>query len=202
MTKSIDFYWDLGSTNTYFALKLLRPLAARYDAQIHWHPFNLGHVFQSNRYVLMDEPKAKLRNRRDDLMRWAKRYHLPFRMPDQFPIKTSRALKGAIAMRQWGLEAGIHRGDLRRLLGTDNVGTIGEYAVCCRDIAADLGVDPVAFELACESPGGARRRLSTRRMSPWLAACFGAPSMIIEDSLYWGKDRMEFVEAQLAAANG
>ena len=26
----IDFYWDLGSTNTYFALKLLPPLAASY----------------------------------------------------------------------------------------------------------------------------------------------------------------------------
>ena len=46
MGKLIDLYWDLGSTNTYFALKLIPPLAARYDATIVWHPFNLGHVFQ------------------------------------------------------------------------------------------------------------------------------------------------------------
>ena len=125
MTKTIDFYWDLGSTNTYFALKLLRPLAARYNAQIRWHPFNLGHVFQSNRYVLMDESKAKLRNRRDDLMRWAKRYQLPFRMPDQFPIKTSRALKGAIAMRQWGqVDAFIQA--IFAAYWENNVGTIGD----------------------------------------------------------------------------
>ena len=196
MTKTIDFYWDLGSTNTYFALKLLRPLAARYNAQIRWHPFNLGHVFQSNRYVLMDESKAKLRNRRDDLMRWAKRYQLPFRMPDQFPIKTSRALKGAIAMRQWGQEDAFIEA-IFAAYWENNVGTIGEYAVL-RDIAADLGVDPVEFELASESPG-VRAALIDSTNDALARGVFCAPSMIIEDSLYWGKDRMEFIETQLAA---
>ena len=196
MTKTIDFYWDLGSTNTYFALKLLRPLAARYNAQIRWHPFNLGHVFQSNRYVLMDESKAKLRNRRDDLMRWAKRYQLPFRIPDQFPIKTSRALKGAIAMRQWGQEDAFIEA-IFAAYWENNVGTIGEYAVL-RDIAADLGVDPVEFELASESPG-VRAALIDSTNDALARGVFGAPSMIIEDSLYWGKDRMEFIETQLAA---
>ncbi len=196
MTKTIDFYWDLGSTNTYFALKLLRPLAARYNAQIRWHPFNLGHVFQSNRYVLMDESKAKLRNRRDDLMRWAKRYQLPFRMPDQFPIKTSRALKGAIAMRQWGQEDAFIEA-IFAAYWENNVGTIGEYAVL-RDIAADLGVDPVEFELASESPG-VRAALIDSTNDALARGVFGAPSMIIEDSLYWGKERMEFIETQLAA---
>ena len=28
---------------------------------------------------------------------------------------------------------------------------------------------------------------------------FGAPSIYINDELYWGKDRMEFIDAQLAA---
>ena len=65
---AIDFYWDLGSTNTYFALKLIRPIAERHQADITWHPFNLGHVFKTNDYVLMNEPKDKLNNRYDDLM--------------------------------------------------------------------------------------------------------------------------------------
>ncbi len=197
MTKIIDFYWDLGSTNTYFALQLIQPLAARYDAQINWHAFNLGYVFQSNRYVLMDEPKAKLRNRRDDLMRWAKRYDLPFRMPDQFPIKTSRALKGAIAMRQWGLEQAFIAA-IFAAYWEQNIGTIGEYSVL-RGIAESLGVDPTAFEIACESQV-VREALIESTNSALARGVFGAPSIMIDDTLYWGKDRMEFVEAQLAAA--
>ena len=65
---TIDFFWDLGSTNTYFALKLIRPIAERHHTDIAWHPFNLGHVFKTNEYVLMKEPKEKLNNRYDDLM--------------------------------------------------------------------------------------------------------------------------------------
>ena len=64
--KTIDFYWDLGSTNTYFALKLLPPIAKKYVATIKYHPFNLGYVFQSNNYELMKEPREKLNNRFPD----------------------------------------------------------------------------------------------------------------------------------------
>ncbi len=46
--KIIDLYWDLGSTNTYFAIKLIQPITARHGAEIRWHPFNLGYVFKSN----------------------------------------------------------------------------------------------------------------------------------------------------------
>ena len=29
MAKTIEFYWDLGSTNSYFALHLIKPIAER-----------------------------------------------------------------------------------------------------------------------------------------------------------------------------
>ena len=91
--KQIEFYWDLGSTNSYFALHLIKPVATRHGARIVPHPFNLGYVFRHHNYVLMDEPKAKIANRITDLHRWARRYKLPFRMPSKFPIKTSPALR-------------------------------------------------------------------------------------------------------------
>jgi len=34
MSKLVDLYRDLGSTNTYFAIKLLLPIAAKHDAEI------------------------------------------------------------------------------------------------------------------------------------------------------------------------
>jgi 2-hydroxychromene-2-carboxylate isomerase len=195
MVKLIDFYWDLGSTNTYFALKLINPIAQRYGAEIQWHPFNLGYVFQSNDYVLMDEPKAKLRNRRDDLMRWAKRYNLPFRIPDNFPIKTSRALRGAIAMRQWGKET-EYMDAIFAAYWENNDGSIGQYSTL-RKVAESLDVNADEFELASESKM-VRERLINSTNSALDRGVFGAPTMIIDNELYWGKDRMEFIEDQLA----
>ena len=58
-TRTIDFYWEVGSTNSYFALHLLRPVAERHGAAIRYIPINLGHVFRHHNYVLMDEPKKE-----------------------------------------------------------------------------------------------------------------------------------------------
>jgi 2-hydroxychromene-2-carboxylate isomerase len=193
--KQIDLYWDLGSTNTYFALKLIPPLAAKYDAVIVWHPFNLGYVFQSNDYELMKEPRDKLNNRLDDLQRWARKYDLPFKRPQNFPMKTARALRGALAMREWDLELPFIEAIFTEYWEKDN-GAIGEYSEL-RKVAAALGVDADAFEAASESPEIRQALIdSTNRARE--AGVFGAPTMIIEGELYWGKDRLEFIEDHLA----
>jgi len=195
MGSLLDFYWDIGSTNSYFAFKLIQPIAERYGATIAWHPFNLGYVFRSNNYVLMDEPKAKMKNRLADLNRWAKFHQLPFRMPDNFPIKTSRTLRAAIAMRKWDLEF-----EFMVLIFSayweKNVGTIGEYETLS-PLAVELGVDAKAFLAACESPE-VKQALIDSTNNALARGVFGAPSIYIGDELYWGKDRMEFIDAQLA----
>ncbi len=193
--KAIDFYWDLGSTNTYFALKLIQPIAQKHAALIRWHPFNLGFVFRSNNYELMQEPRDKLNNRYVDLMRWAKKYDLPFRRPDNFPIKTARALRGAIAMRQWNLELPYIEATFAEYWERNN-GAIGEYSEL-RRVASALGVDGNEFESAAESEA-VRRALIDSTEGARARGVFGAPSIMIGDELYWGKDRMEFIEDHLA----
>ena len=193
---TVHFYWDLGSTNTYFALKLIEPIAKRHNATIEWHAFNLGHVFKTNNYVLMEEPKEKLNNRLTDLMRWARRYDLRFIRPTNFPIKTARALRGAIAMREYNLEAEFIRA-IFKAYWEDNNGQIGEYSEL-RKIASSLGVDPDTFEHASESDT-VRNALITSTNNARANGVFGAPSIVIGDELYWGKDRMEFVEDHLAS---
>lgn len=192
----IDFYWDLGSTNTYFALKLLPPIAQRYGAHIAFHPFNLGHVFRSNDYVLMKEPRDKLNNRLDDLQRWANKYRLPFKRPARFPIKTARALRGALAMREKGLELPFIEAIFTEYWELDN-GAIGEYSEL-RKIAARLGVDAEEFESLSESDS-IRQQLIDATDKARQRGVFGAPSMILQGELYWGKDRMEFIVDQLEA---
>lgn len=192
---NIDFYWDLGSTNTYFALKLLPPIAEKYGATMTWHPFNLGHVFKTNDYVLMKEPKEKLGNRYDDLMRWARKYDLPFIRPKNFPIKTARALRGALAMRQWDRELAFMDAIFTEYWEKDN-GDIGDYSEL-RKIATALGIDADEFEAKSESDE-VRQQLIDSTNKARERGVFGAPSMIVGEELYWGKDRMDFIEDQLA----
>lgn len=194
-TTEIDFYWDIGSTNTYFALHLIRPVAARHGAIIRYRPFNLGYVFRHHNYQLMEEPRAKLSNRRRDLQRWAAFHNLPFRMPDKFPIKTSRVLRGAFVARTHGLEE-AYLDAIFRAYWEENDPSIAEYEGL-RKIARNIGIDPAQFEAECES-ASIREALISSTNKALAADIFGAPTFVINGEIYWGKDRFEFIEAHLA----
>ena len=195
MAPAIDFYWDIGSTNTYFALHLIRPIAARHGATIRYQPYNLGYVFRRHNYVLMEEPREKLSNRRRDLARWAALHNLPFRMPDVFPIKTSRVLRGAIAMRQHGLEEAFMDA-VFAAYWERNDASIASYDGL-RPIAESLGVDAVAFENDCEAEPTKTALIESTDHGLEIGV-FGAPTFVIEGEIYWGKDRFEFIDAHLA----
>jgi 2-hydroxychromene-2-carboxylate isomerase len=190
----IDVYWDTGSTNTYFALKLLPPILAKYGASLRLHPFNLGHVFRHHNYVLMEEPATKISNRIRDLERWALKHDLPFRVPDIFPIKTSRALRGSLAMRHWQLEHEYVEA-VMSAYWEKNDASIADYAGL-RPIAARLGVDPDAFEARSESEA-VRQALIDSTDQGLATGVFGVPSMVVGKELFWGKDRMDFVADEL-----
>ena len=190
----VDLYWDIGSTNTYFALKLIDPVLARTGAQLVLHPFNLGPIFRRNNYVVLEEPPAKLANRKRDLARWASRYDLPFRFPTVFPIKSSRVLRGALAMRRFDLERAFIDRVFSAYWEHDDA-SIADYAGL-RPIVNALGVDPVEFEALSES-ADIRQALIDSTDRGLARGVFGVPSLVVGDEIFWGKDRMEFVEDEL-----
>lgn len=197
LKRNLDMYWDVGSTNTYFALKLIKPILVRNNVELVLHPFNLGYVFRNNNYELMKEPKAKLRNRKQDLMRWAKKYDLPFSIPREFPIKSSRVLRGSLVMRRFGLEVPFVEKIMDRYWEQGDA-TISEYAGI-RSTVLELGVDPDEFEaLSASEEIGAELAKSTDEGVE--RGVFGVPMIIVGDQLFWGKDRMEFVEDELRAS--
>ncbi|MCZ6887407.1 MAG: 2-hydroxychromene-2-carboxylate isomerase [Gammaproteobacteria bacterium] len=190
----VEFYWDIGSTNTYFALHLIRPIVAEHRAELVMHPFNLGYVFRHHNYVLSEEPAAKLRNRGRDLRRWAEKYDLPFRVPDTFPIKTSGALRGALAARRWDLETEYVDAIFRRYWESNDASIATAQGV--RDVAVEIGLDPDEF--LAEADGDAiRQALIDSTVSGLDRGVFGAPSFFVGDELFWGKDRMEFIDDEL-----
>ena len=195
MGSSIDFYWEIGSTNTYFGFHLIRPIAARYAAEICYQPFNLGYVFRRHNFRLMEEPTIKLSNRRRDLQRWGAFHNLPFRMPDEFPIKTSRALRGSLVAREHGLEEPFLDA-IFSAYWEHNDASIAGYSGL-RRVAGELGLDPEQFEADCERPD-IRDGLITATDAGIDAGVFGAPTFVIDGEIYWGKDRFEFIEAHLA----
>jgi 2-hydroxychromene-2-carboxylate isomerase len=195
MASTIEFYWDLGSTNSYFALHLIKPVAERHGARLVPRPFNLGYVFRKHAYVLMDEPKAKIANRIVDLQRWARRHRLPFRMPTRFPIKTSPALRGALAMRRFGKEWAFMEAIFAAYWERDDA-SVAELEGL-RPVAEALGVDADRFAALSESDE-VRQELIAETDGGLARGVFGAPTFVVGQEIFWGKDRMDFIDEALA----
>jgi len=145
----------------------------------------------------MKEPKSKLRYRKRDLMRWAERYNLPFQIPRQFPIKSSRVLRGSLAMRRKGLELEFVERVMEAYWERGDAGIV-EYAGV-RSIVESLGVDFAWFEETASSDEiGAELAQSTDEAVE--RGVFGVPMMYVGDEMFWGKDRLDFMEEELARA--
>ena len=192
--KNVEMFWDIGSTNAYFALKLINPILKRTKSDLTLHPYNLGFAFRSRNYVLMEEPAIKIENRKIDLARWAKKYNLKFKFPSDFPIKTSRTLRGALAMREFNLEIPFIEKIFSEYWENNN-STIQNYEGMA-PIVKKLGVNPEEFEQLSESDK-IRKSLIDSTNNGIKRGVFGVPSIFVGNEMFWGKDRMEFVEDEL-----
>jgi 2-hydroxychromene-2-carboxylate isomerase len=192
--QTVEMYWDVGSTNSYFALKLIQPVLDRHGLRLELRPYNLGFVFRSRNYVLMEEPPEKIQNRKIDLKRWADKYHLPFKFPTVFPVKSSKALRGSIAMRAWGLEHQFVEAVMNAYWERDD-DSIADYEGM-RLIVSKLGINFDEFVEKSESQQ-TRDTLIKSTNDGISRGVFGAPTIFVGSEMFWGKDRMEFVEDEI-----
>jgi len=193
MSVTVDFYWDIGSTNTYFAFRLLPGILARTGAVVEYHPFNLGYVFRHYDYILMDEPPEKMRYRKRDLERWADQLQLPFSVPKEFPIKTTRALRSALVAREHGVEEALMNA-LFTAYWEKGV-SVQEYDSIL-PLVEGIGLDSDSFQARAESQE-IKDALIASTQNGLERGVFGAPMFIVGDEMFWGKDRLDFLEREI-----
>nr|ART38659.1 G518 [uncultured bacterium] len=193
MTKMIDFYFDFISPFSYLAQAKLPDLARRTGCVIEYWPIDIpeakiaaGNYGPSNREVA---PKIKVLMA--DLERWAARYEVPLTFPASFACADwncaalyarsqdqAEAFVTAAYHRIWGL--GIDPRDQNELRGC----------------AEDVGLDADALCEFVASPAGQGEYRKVRTQA-YQRGVFGAPMMFVDDQIFWGNDRLDFLESYL-----
>ncbi|SDD47301.1 2-hydroxychromene-2-carboxylate isomerase [Cupriavidus sp. YR651] len=197
MSKQVEFFFDFGSPYSYLAYKELPRVAARTGATIVWRPMLLGGVFKATGNHSPAEIPAKSEWSNSDTARWARRYDVPFRQNPFFPINTLALMRGAIGYQRKG-EADFHRyvdavfsamWEQGKNLNDPN--EIGKVLV-------GAGLDPREAMAMLDDPEvkGELKRVTEAAVARGI---FGAPSFIVDGELFWGNDRLLFVEEMLAA---
>ena len=99
MTKTVEFYFDLGSPATYLAYTQLPKICAETNSELIYIPMLLGGVFKATGNASPAMIPAKGRYMFQDLDRYAKRYGVPLTFNPHFPINTLMLMRAVTGMQ-------------------------------------------------------------------------------------------------------
>ncbi len=195
MTKRCEFYFDFGSPATYLAHTQMPGLAQRSGAEIVYKPMLLGGVFKltgNQSPVTVPAKGAYLRSH--DLPRFIRRYGVSFTLPKGFPVNTLHLMRGAVAAVEDGcLEVYVDAvframwAEARDMADPEVVGgVLGEAGLDAARFAGRIGDEAVKQKLKAETEAVVGR------------GAFGAPTFFVGDQMFFGQDRLDFVEEALA----
>jgi 2-hydroxychromene-2-carboxylate isomerase len=162
-------------------------------------PMLLGGVHKAVGLQAPIEIAPKRRYQYRDIERWADYYGLPLKFPDPFPFRTLKTMRAAMFTLESGnLEAFTREafalyweegGAPKGFEEPDEDGPVAE-------VARRMGADPEEILDGSAAPE-AKEALKAATSESVERGAFGAPSFFVGGEMFWGNDRLHFVEAAL-----
>jgi 2-hydroxychromene-2-carboxylate isomerase len=196
MSKSLEYYFDFGSPAAYLAFTQLPTLAADTGATVLWRPMLLGGVFAATGNASPASVPAKGKYMFRDFARFAQRYGVPFKFNPFFPINTISLMRIAVGLQ---LREDPRFADYCAVVfhaiwvEKQNMNDAPTVA----GVLQASGLDAPAL-LALASEQTVKDQLKALTEGAVARGVFGAPTFFVEDQMFWGQDRLDFVREALA----
>jgi 2-hydroxychromene-2-carboxylate isomerase len=189
MAKQIDFFYDYLSPFSYLADTQLPEIARRSGAEIVYRPILMGAIMKSvgNAGPLSIPSKAAYNVA--EFQRWAKRYGVPAQFSPYFPFNTIRIVRGALAAQLVGRFAEFHSAAFRAIW--EQAQDLSKEEAL-RRLLGDAQIDPALIE-----GEDIKNRLRANVDEAVERGAFGAPTFFVNGEMFWGNDRLDFVEEAL-----
>lgn len=195
MSRCVELWYDVVCPYAYIAATQIERIAERRGAAVAWKPFLLGGVLRAvgtadNAMAQMSRPR--LHHNWLDMHRWAEHFGVPLDMPAEHPRRTVLAMRAILAAGEAGRVAATKAlYDAYWARGED---------VSQPDVVASVldraGLDGAACVAAAGAPE-IKAELRARTDEAIARGIFGAPTMFVEGEMFWGQDRLDFVDRAL-----
>ena len=191
--KDVKFYFDFGSPASYLAWTQLPKIIERNNASMIMIPMLLGGVFKATGNTPPGAVPQKAKWMSKDLQRYAEKYAVGFKLNDFFPINTLYLMRGALSSKKMGIfdryTESIFRGIWIENLNLGDTEILKNYLEKLKINATDIfhlsQTDEIKNELIKNTEDAVKKGV------------FGAPSIFVEDEMFFGQDRLDFVEKAL-----
>jgi carboxymethylenebutenolidase len=199
MAKQIDYYVSMNSPWTHLGAARLEAIAARHGAGLRIYPVDFGTIFPaSGGLPLPKRSPQRQAYRMMELRRWRDALGAPIQLqPKFFPAQELLSATAVVALRETMGDApaiAFAHAVLKALWEQErNTGDAETLA----EIASATGLDGAAVVRLAQEPRWAERRMADTRAA-LERGVFGAPSYVVGDEIFWGQDRLDFLDRALA----
>lgn len=196
MPATVDYYFSLVSPYSYLGHQRFASIAERHGAAVNLLPIDLMQVFPVSGGVPVGK-RAPQRQayRLVELARWSDYLGVPLTLhPKHWPTPDADAARLVIAADRAGADAmGLAFALMRACWSEDrdiaDPATLGAIVDAC-------GLDRALIAAADASDIEERRQALTRQAID--RQIFGAPTYVVNGEMFWGQDRLDFVDRALA----
>lgn len=199
MALHIDYYASLNSPWTHLGGARIEALAAKHNATLRIYPVDFGTVFAgSGGLPLPKRAPQRQAYRLMELRRWREFLGVPINIqPKFFPSSEALTAPCVIALRETeGDGPAIKLAHcVLKAVWQDELNP-GDPATLAK-LIGEVGLDADAVMRLGAEPRWTERRIADTRAA-LERGVFGAPSYVIGEEIFWGQDRLEFVDRRLA----
>jgi len=199
MSKTVDYYFSPISPWTYLGHARFADMAKRYGASINVKPVDFGKIFPvSGGLPLAKRAPQRQAYRMVELKRFRDFLKLPLKLqPKFFPAAADLAAQFVLAAgRKGGSDAAMRlAGALLRACWAEerNIADPETLSAICKE--QGMNAEPLAVAAQSEAVKAEYQAVTEEAVA---RNVFGAPSYVIDGEIFWGQDRLEFVERALA----
>jgi 2-hydroxychromene-2-carboxylate isomerase len=195
--KTVDYYFSPMSPWSYLGHARFAEIARRHGATINVKPVDYGRIFPvSGGVPVAKRPPQRQAYRFTELKRWRAFLGVALTLePKFFPYDTSLAAR--LILAAGGADDAMRlTGAILKACWTQdrNMGDEAELAAVCRE----QGLEPDRL-LAGAKSEGTQKRYAELTDEAIALQVFGAPTYAYRQELFWGQDRLDFLDRALAA---
>ena len=195
----VDYYASLNSPWTHLGAARIVAMTAAHGASLRIWPVDFGAIFAaSGGLPLPKRSPQRQAYRLQELPRWRDFLGIPITIkPAHFPTSEALSASCVIAIREtMGDAPAIRLAHLVLKALWEDEANPGEPTTLAR-LIGEAGLDAAkVMALGAEPRWAAMKEADTQKALD--RGVFGAPSYVIGDEIFWGQDRLDFVERRLA----
>ena len=188
MTKSIDFYFDFISPYSYLAHKKIKDIKKKGDINFDYKPVLVGGLHNLQGITAPAFIKSKLKHMINDCGLIAKKDKSNFTWNSKFPINSLNIMRGYLFLND--VTRDLYLNIIFDAYWKDNFDLSNEKIL--KSLLEKYKINPNNFFDGIKNPR-IKEELKNVTQEAHDKEIFGAPTFVVNDKIFWGQDRLEFV---------